>query len=212
MTSVIRSEDYPAETRIGAIPEALFVAGQASAIDNVLIIDEEHTLRAHISPNHVVLVDTEDNRYGFDMRLTEHGIGRKALTLVTRTKWHDSQQGNEQRYPGLYAGKLFARAVQHFDAIHGPVDYFFGRWDTGSDNRQQYEAALAQYENPTYLERRRAAFATWSGAQALKHGFKNIIGDVYSLKAVDGTMSISAEFTRIEYEQRRRRSRSTYSH
>lgn len=188
---MIHAPQVPDEQYIGAVPEQLFVEGLTQEVREQIYVDEAHVLNMRISPYQVYFVDAQNSQRGLN---ATYNPTSKSVEAAVFTRWE--AQGQRHVYPGLYAARLLTRTITYFDAVHGPLELFMSQWDVGSDNRKQYEAALATYDNPTYKDKRRAAFATWSGGIALQSGFKDIIGEPYDLPAADGTTSISVEFTR----------------
>lgn len=192
---MIYPDDYPPEQRIGAIPEELFVTAQSQEVRERIAVDEEHELEAYLGPGRVYFVDTRDSSLGLDMNYKE--IGNHGIVEATvRTRWDES--GERRVYPGLYARRLVGRTIMYFDSMHGPARTFMHQWDVGSDNRNQYEAALSVYDEPSREQQCRAALATWSGTVSIESGFRYVIGRPYDLTAVDGTKSVVVEFTRLQ--------------
>jgi hypothetical protein len=109
-----------------------------------------------------------------------------ATTALSVQAYTRTDETRPQRHRDLYAGQLFGRAVMYFDDLYGEAgnQYLRAWWQPGSDNRRMYQTAFAVHD---YLEgaarRNHAAFATWTGRQALRHGYEHIDGRVQYCKA-----------------------------
>ncbi len=79
------------------------------------------------------------------------------------------------RHPGIGAARLLQASLVYFEYLwQRQIRYLKDAWEpgTGSSNTAQFEAyERAHCELPDEERRQQAAFATWTGRQALKHGF-----------------------------------------
>lgn len=105
-------------------------------------------------------IDISDNEYGFNFvaTLDTHGILRIIAQLTLPS------DGIRSHYSGK---ELFNFAINHFgsDKING----FEAQWYTTSINYEQYRYALRSSGDINT-----AVLTTWSGQQAIRHGFPNV--------------------------------------
>ena len=137
-----------------------------------------------------------DVNTGYDFKLR--------LTVRNRNPLSDQPQ---EKHPGIHPAWLIGRTKRYFeeDVLHGrPVRFLEGNWlqlENGlpwaDDNWQQYQAQkqAIQSETDSPLEEHhlaKAAFATWTGNQALRHGFTK----VFSVEELDGGAHVIVLFER----------------
>ena len=107
----------------------------------------------------------------------EHDSGKLSFEVFTRDLEHPSRR----RHPDLFARQLFDRSIEYFEDIHGAgtIRKLAAWWQRGHDNYFQFSSARNRYEIYEPAEQdRRAAFATWTGAQAVRHAFTEIDGKI----------------------------------
>ncbi len=81
------------------------------------------------------------------------------------------------RHPDLYAGRLITRSLSYFEqgVLDGEsIPYWLAAWDMDPrspavDNYQQWKEGVDSGLSPKAAARR-----TWTGEQAIKHGFTNM--------------------------------------
>lgn len=91
----------------------------------------------------------------------------------------------ERRVRGFQGSKEFDAILDRFQ---GRFTHLVGLWQLGSDNLQEFNAALQKTPRPTIEE---AALQTWTGKQAVRHGYTQVkveiankIGDAYDVVKV----------------------------
>jgi hypothetical protein len=108
----------------------------------------------------------------FDARVNrDQAEDSPQLTVMVRTH-HD--RARPTRHPDLHAAALLTRSMVYFDDID-PIVSLKARWNgelqSVKTNYNQYRKALDQYPEPIEEAKQAAAFSTWTGRQALLHGF-----------------------------------------
>ncbi len=88
----------------------------------------------------------------------------------------------------LRGGELFKDMIHHFGAHR--IQTIVGRWIDGT-NFDQFFAGLARGKTE-----HQAAAETWTGQQALLHGFGNVHSVHIKVNKMTGEKTVYAEFTR----------------
>lgn len=110
---------------------------------------------------------------------------RNVLTADIRTQAEDGRR--LEGFP--HAGPLMDAAIDFLDTHRGgPIDEFKAEWKPAeSDNFEQYQQGVREKK----LKPRKAAFRTWSGRIAQRHGFSHFKG-----VTPDGSGALEVVFSR----------------
>lgn len=108
----------------------------------------------------------------FDARVdSRNEADNPQLSFLVRT-YHEN--AHPTRHPDLRAAALLARSIAYFDEIN-PLVSLKARWDgearTLSTNYDQFRRAIELSTAPPEEAEKAAAFCTWTGRQAMRHGF-----------------------------------------
>lgn len=81
-----------------------------------------------------------------------------------------------KKHPYFYPSLLLATALQcHEKHLGRPLDELRGDWDETSINHAVYNAVRETHPQPdSRLAKTIAAFSTWTGQEAYKHGFRKV--------------------------------------
>lgn len=145
-------------------------------------LDFEDTVTMFSGRELRVSFDTVEDYYSFDdgpyrfetKHSTDEGVQTVKFIIDTRDR-----DGINRPHPDLFAGRLMTRSIAFVEErlTNGqPLKRLSAAWLEGesnkslpSDNYIQFEQGLAAGLSPET-----AAFSTWTGRQALKHGFTEI--------------------------------------
>jgi hypothetical protein len=98
----------------------------------------------------------------------------RAMNFLVRTV---HPEVDPPHHPDLRAAGLFDQAVNYFDAT-APLTHVKAQWfwtnPTLDTNYRQFCAELDKHDAPTTEQLKAAAFATWTGRQALRKDFEGI--------------------------------------
>ena len=120
-------------------------------------------------------IHIRDGFFGFHAQLTYSPEGEAVVSYGIQTI--DRQIIRNLRHPDLYAGRLVTRSLAYFEqgVLNGePIPYWLAAWgmDPDSpavDNYLQWKEGVDSGLSPKAAARR-----TWTGKQAIKHGFTNM--------------------------------------
>lgn len=170
-------------TMVGGLPGWLFVPGGNEYFYETAPGEgfECTTTRDHLSfikkvPDDASLLIAEA---GFRATVWHEGTGADVLRVSVRNRRYDHRTGLlGDRDPSIYPSRLIAAAIAYLDYYGDhPITHWRACWYPGgpgvSDDYVAYKSLLAQFGEPPYTpeQQARAAFGTWSGQAALRHGF-----------------------------------------
>lgn len=99
-----------------------------------------------------------------------------------------------ERYPGIHASGLLGASITYFEYVRSKeLTYLRGSWEQeDSVNMDQFMHYMnEQIHLPIPQRKSEAAFSTWTGRQALRHGFTTV-----DVKPMDGRGALRAYFER----------------
>lgn len=170
------TEEWPASQNCG-VPEEVFAPGFKGIVESPSGLP----LSCQVTERRVRIEDmtyraSERNPYFvFDASVdTQQGADSPQLSFLVRTHHENARPS---RHPDLHAAALLGRSIRYLDAIE-PLTSLKARWsgETQSNrtNFDQFRRVLDTHPGTKEEAEKLAAFSTWTGRQALRHGFTDI--------------------------------------
>ncbi len=134
-------------------------------------------LDCRFTSDSLIIRDRHNPSYVFR---ADYDPSTKTMGFAVKTKdWN----GPQTRHPDLHAGRLLKASIAYFEDQGLVVPFLRGDWRAGSDNYTAYSETLSQSRFNDEEARRLAARATWTGQQAHKLGFTEIVSVTPNPKA-----------------------------
>lgn len=157
---------------LGGVPEDIFYNGTHGIIPGE---SGKTRLKMRVRPYEVEIADFEDSTFHFNaLVVTENLRGKTMLTLDINNKGYQSDLSG--KHPDIHPSRLLEKAIDYFESEGVHIEVIQGYWlaDPKGDNYTQYRRMLNGTGSPSEEDKKRAAFSTWTGKQALKYGFSKI--------------------------------------
>lgn len=170
---------------IGDIPGSLFVSGNAGTIKTASGPLHYHFAEDRAWLNYGPQTDPSNGEYHdfpHFSAVVDRYSGRTCLTFSVRSTLDITPIRESfglklgERHRGIRAAELLGASIVYAESIHGTLGYLRGSWEEGdSVNFATYQEVMASATDlPIKQRQKKAAFATWTGQQALKHQFSSV--------------------------------------
>jgi hypothetical protein len=183
-----------AQSKAKACPDRLHSSGRASASARAASAGSRaHRIHRVLSKSEYFVA--EQDRMGNDFSI--HASVQDA-TLEFGIETKVESRGKVYRAPTLYGAEQFSAMLEHFEKKGTAVGTILSRWSYG-DNLKTFNQSTQSVSIDDGIALEAAAFKTWTGTQALAHGFDRV--ELLELTGRPGAFCrVVAAFTKTQPE------------